>query len=121
MAVKKILLVDDSPAQLLEMRDAVSSVDAHIITATSGTEAVEKARTEKPDIIFMDIVMENLDGFGACREITRGEETRDIPVIFVSTKNQRADRIWADKQGAKTLITKPYDQKELLDQIQRYA
>ena len=121
MSIKKILLVYDSPAQLVEMRNAVSSIDAQIVTATNGTEAIEKARTEKPNIIFLDIVMEGLDGFGACREITRGEDTKHIPVIFVTTKKQRADKIWAEKQGAKALITKPYEARELLDQIQRYA
>ena len=60
-------------------------------------------------MVFMDIVMDDLDGYGACREITRDEETQDIPVVFVSTKDQRADRIWAEKQGAKDLITKPFD------------
>jgi len=121
MAIRKILLVDDSPAQLQEMQNAVSSVDAHVVTATSGTEAVEKARAEKPDIIFMDIVMDNLDGFGACREITRDAEIGDTPVIFVTTKNQRADRLWADKQGAKALITKPFEHQEILDQIARFG
>ncbi len=121
MSVKKILLVDDSPTQLVEMRNAVSSIDAHIFTATNGTEAIQKARSEKPNIIFMDIVMEGLDGFGACREITRDAETKDIPVIFVSTKKQRADRLWAEKQGAKAMISKPYEAQQLLDQIQRYA
>ena len=121
MAIRKILLVDDSPAQLAEMREAVSSVDARVITATSGAEAVEKARAEKPDIIFMDIVMDNLDGFGACREITRDDEMSHIPVVFVTTKNQRADRLWAEKQGAKAMITKPFEHQEILDQIKLFG
>jgi len=121
MSIRKILLVDDSPAQMVEMRNAVSSVDAHIIMATNGTEAIEKALAEKPDIIFMDIVMDNLDGFGACREISRNEETSHIPIIFVTTKNQRADRLWAEKQGAKAMITKPFDHQEIIDQINRFS
>ena len=62
MSIRKILLVDDSPAQLVDLQDAVSSIDAYIITATNGKEAIAKARSEKPDIIFMDIVMDGLDG-----------------------------------------------------------
>jgi twitching motility two-component system response regulator PilH len=120
MAIRKILLVDDSPAQLSEMHNAVASVDARVITASSGSEAVEKAKAEKPDIIFMDIVMDDLDGYGACREIKRNDDTSDIPVIFVSTKHQRADRLWADKQGAAAMITKPFQAEELLEQIRRY-
>lgn len=120
MTIRKILLVDDSPAQLTEMRSAIESVDAHVLTASSGAEAVEKAKAEMPDIIFMDIVMDNLDGYGACREIKKDAQTRDIPVIFVSTKYQRADRLWADKQGAAAMITKPFKHEELLEQIKRY-
>ena len=87
MAIKRILLVDDSPALLTEIRNAIESVDAHFFTASSGSETVEKAKAEMPDIIFMDIVMDNLDGYCACREIRKDAQTRDIPVIFVSTKH----------------------------------
>ena len=121
MSINKILLVDDSPAQLIDMRNAVSSLDVHIVTATDGNEAIAKAKSEKPDIIFMDIVMDGLDGFGACREITRDAETSGIPVIFVTSKNQRADKIWAEKQGCKGMISKPYEAQEILDQIKLYA
>ena len=69
----------------------------------------------------MDIVMDGLDGFGACREITRDDETKNIPVIFVTSKNQRADKIWAEKQGSKGMISKPYEAQEILDKIKLYA
>ena len=87
MAIRKILLVDDSPAQLKEMKAAVASVDANVVTANSGKEAVAMAKAEKPDLIFMDIVMDELDGYGACRDIKSDAATKDIPVVFVSTKN----------------------------------
>ena len=121
MPVKKILIVDDSPAQLQEMQNAVASVGAHIVTATSGAEAVEKAKKEMPDIIFMDIVMDNLDGYGACRDIKQDPATKDIPIVFVTTKNNRADRLWADKQGASAMITKPFEAEQLLAEIRRIA
>lgn len=118
---KKILLVDDSPAQLEAMKNAVAGADAHIVTATSGREAVEKARQERPDIIFMDIVMQDLDGFGACREIKKDADTGHIPVVFVTTKHNRADKLWADRQGADMFITKPYEPQQLLEQVSRLA
>ena len=121
MSIRKILLVDDSPAQLKEMQNAVAGVDANVVTASSGKEAVDKAKSEKPDIIFMDIVMEDLDGFGACRTIKGDDETRDIPIVFVTTKNQRADRIWAEKQGADAMIHKPFEASQLLEQIDRFS
>jgi twitching motility two-component system response regulator PilH len=121
MAVRKILLVDDSPAHLKDLENAVAGVDAHIFTATSGKEAVARAKSEKPDIIFMDIVMSDLDGFGACREIKQDADTGNIPVVFVSTKNNRADKLWAEKQGAEDLITKPFQPEQLLAHIERHA
>lgn len=121
MAVKTILVVDDVHAHLENLRNAVKDTGARIITATNGNEAIEKAKAEKPDLILMDIVMDGLDGYGACREITRSEETKHIPVIFVSSKNQRADKIWAEKQGAKTMIQKPYTNADIVEQIQRYC
>jgi twitching motility two-component system response regulator PilH len=119
MPVNKILVVDDSPAHLQEMQEAVSSVDAKVITASSGKEAVAKAKSEKPDIIFMDIVMDDLDGYGACRDIKQDPATSSIPVVFVTTKSNRADKLWADKQGAAAMISKPYQPEQLLEQIRR--
>ena len=120
MPAKKILVVDDTAAHLQQMKEIVSEAGYQVITATSGREAVERTRAEKPNMVFMDIVMDDLDGYGACREITRDAETRDIPVVFVSTKNQRADKIWAEKQGAKALITKPVDSAEIVSSLNLY-
>ena len=120
MAMKKVLVVDDTAAHLQQMKEIVSEAGYQVITATSGKEAIEKSRAEKPNMIFLDIVMDDLDGYGACREITRGDDTKDIPVDFVSTKNQRADKLWAEKQGAKALLTKPADSAQIIDSLETY-
>lgn len=121
MAAKTILLVDDSPTHLNNLRDAVAGTDARIVTATNGKEAVERTLAEKPDLVLMDIVMDGLDGYGACREIVRNEATRHTPVVFVTTKDQRADKMWGERQGGKGFITKPFQKQEVLDQVQRYC
>ncbi len=118
---KKILVVDDTAAHLQQMSEIVSGAGYQVITASSGKEAVQKAKADKPDLIFLDIVMDDLDGYGACREITRDEETGNIPVVFVSSKNQRADKLWAEKQGAKALISKPIDETEIARHLKMYA
>ena len=120
MPAKKILVVDDIAAHLQQLKEIVTAAGYQVITATSGREAVERTRSEKPNLVFMDIVMDDLDGYGACREITRDEATSDIPVVFVSTKNQRADRIWAEKQGAKDLITKPFESADIVNSMNMY-
>ena len=117
MSTKKILIVDDSSTDRLKLKEVVDSAGCDVVTASSGAEAIEKAKSEKPDMIFMDIIMDEMDGYKACREINKDPQTKDIPVIFVSSKNQKADRVWAGLQGGKGLIGKPYSPKEILEQI----
>lgn len=117
MAISKVLVVDDSSTDLLNLKNAVASTGVSIITATSGKEAVEKAKSEKPDLIFMDVVMDEVDGYRACREIQNDASTKDIPVVFVTSKQQRADRLWAEKQGGRGFITKPYTSEQIVEQI----
>lgn len=120
MANQKVLVVDDTSAHLLKLKDIVKGAGCNVVTATSGVEAIAKAKSELPALIFMDIVMDEIDGYGACREITKDDSTKHIPVVFVSTKNQRADKLWAEKQGARGLISKPYKDEEILEQIKLY-
>jgi len=117
MAAKKILIADDTAAHLQQLKEIVVGAGFQVITATSGKEAVERALADKPDMIFLDIVMDDLDGYGACREITKNEDTKDIPIVFVSTKNQRADKMWAEKQGAKALLNKPANEAEVVKHL----
>ncbi len=117
MAINKVLLVDDSPMDLANIRSIVSDAGYSVITATTGLEAIEVAKNELPDLIFMDIVMEGADGYDACREISQNGDTKNIPVVFVTSKNQKADRVWAELQGGKAFITKPYTPEQILDQI----
>lgn len=118
---KKILIVDDTAAHLEQLREIVSNAGYQVITAVSGKEGVAKTRSDKPDMVLLDIVMDDLDGYGACREITRDETTKHTPVVFVSTKNQRADRLWAEKQGARALIAKPVNSEEIINHLKMYA
>jgi len=117
MSINKVLLVDDSPTDLANIRSIVADAGYMVLTATSGNEAVQIARDEASDLIFMDIVMEGADGYDACREISQDVNTRGIPVVFVSSKNQKADRVWAELQGGKAFITKPYTPEQILEQI----
>ncbi len=83
---KKILVVDDSSTDLLRLKDLVTNAGHVVLTAISGVEAINKARSEKPDLIFMDVVMDEMDGFRACRDISRDPDTKDIPVVFITSK-----------------------------------
>lgn len=117
MAIQKILLCDDSQTDLMNLKNALQSTGCQLITATDGEDAIRKAKAEQPDVIFMDIVMPGMDGYAACRTLRDDPETQHIPVIFVSSKQQRADRVWAQMQGARDLIGKPYVAHEIADRL----
>ena len=121
MAIRKVLVVDDSVTDLSNLVKILSSTGCEIIQASSGIEAVSKAIEEKPDIIFMDIVMEEMDGYEAIRKLTDNSTTNSIPVVFVSSKRQKADRVWAKMQGAKELVSKPYTREQILHQLNIYS
>jgi twitching motility two-component system response regulator PilH len=117
MPVKKILIVDDSPTDRQFFLETLSKQGYQCVTAENGDEAVAKARSEKPDLILMDVVMPGTNGFQATRAITRDEATKHIPVIVCTSKNQETDRVWGMRQGAKDYLVKPIDAKQLLAKI----
>ena len=116
----RILIVDDSPSQLMSIRRIVEKLGHDALTAEDGAAGVEAAKRELPDLILMDVVMPNLNGFQATRSISREPTTRHIPVILVTTKDQDTDRVWGMRQGAKAYITKPFSESELADVINQY-
>jgi twitching motility two-component system response regulator PilH len=117
MPVKKILLVDDSATERHVIGEMLKKNGYEVVFATSGEEGIAKSKSERPDLVVMDVVMPGLNGFQACRTITQDAETKHIPVILCTTKNQQTDKIWAIRQGAKDYVTKPVDAAELLGKI----
>ena len=115
----RILIVDDSPSQLLGIQRIVEKLGHEFITAEDGAAGVEVAKRELPDMVLMDVVMPNLNGFQATRTLSREATTRHIPVILVTTKDQDTDRMWGLRQGAKAYLTKPFSEDELAEVIER--
>ena len=110
----KILVVDDSPTEIFQFKEMLEKLGHEVITAENGRDGVTMAISEQPDVVLMDIVMPGMNGFQATRQIARAEETKHIPVIIVSSKNQETDKVWGRRQGAKGYITKPVVQADLL-------
>jgi len=115
----RILIVDDSPSQLLGIQRIVEKLGHESLTAEDGAAGVEVAKRELPDMVLMDVVMPNLNGFQATRTLSREVTTRHIPVILVTTKDQDTDRMWGLRQGAKAYLTKPFSEDELAEVIER--
>ncbi|MEO7495691.1 MAG: response regulator [Massilia sp.] len=121
MASQKILVVDDSLSQRLVLSALLTQAGHRVILACDGLEAVEKAKSELPDLIIMDIVMPGLNGFQATRAITNDETTWHIPVILLTSKDMDSDRIWALRQGATAFLNKPVVHEDLLTMINTLA
>ncbi len=119
--VKKALIVDDSPAEIANLKTILMDAGCSVVTASGGKEAVEKARVEKPSIIFLDIVMPDMDGYEACRILSADPATKGIPVVFVTSKGQKADLVWGQMQGAKGHVAKPYSADQITDQLKTLA
>jgi len=115
--IKKVLVVDDVAADQQRICGILAGLNTLVIIAHNGKEAIEKAQTEKPDLIFMDIVMPEVDGYSACRQITTNEITKNIPVVIVSSKNQKTDKVWAQLQGAAAMVAKPYNDDEIINKF----
>lgn len=120
MSINKVLVVDDSTVDRMNLQNIVSEAGYTVIAAGSGMEAIEKAKAETPDLIFMDVVMQQMDGYQACREINHNDSTKKVPIIFVTSKGQKADRLWAEMQGGKALVQKPYTPDQIIEQINKF-
>ena len=113
----KILIVDDSLTQLCSLKSIVEDEGHEVITAEDGEHCLHAAQSQDPDLILLDIVMPGMNGFQVNRKLSNIANTRKIPIIFVSSKNQESDIAWGLRQGAKAYITKPVNNKELLSAI----
>jgi twitching motility two-component system response regulator PilH len=117
MAIRKILIVDDSPTERHVLNDMLTKAGYDVVTSDNGEDAILKAKAQKPDLILMDVVMPGLNGFQATRAISRDPETRAIPIILCTSKSQETDKIWGMRQGARDYIVKPVNRDELLEKI----
>lgn len=117
MAIKNVLVVDDSPTELHVMREMLVKNGFSVTTVSSGEEAIEILKKQKPDLVLMDVVMPGMSGFEATRAISKNPETAQIPIIICTTKGQETDKAWGLRQGAKDYIVKPIVEKVLVDKI----
>jgi twitching motility two-component system response regulator PilH len=117
MVREKILVVDDSPTELRLMAAPLVNRGYHVITAGDGEEALELASREHPRLIVLDIVLPKKNGFQVCRQLKTSEETRDIKILMLSSKDQDSDRFWGLKQGADAYLTKPFVDEDLVSRV----
>ncbi|WP_320821743.1 response regulator [Reinekea sp.] len=115
-----ILIVDDSPSQVAHFTKILEKNGFDYLVAEDGASGVALAKSAKPDLVLMDVVMPELNGFQATRKLSQDPETKNIPVIMVTTKDQETDRVWGQRQGAKGFMVKPVDEADLLSEIRKF-
>lgn len=116
--MKKILLIEDNPEMLENLTEILELANYEAITATNGKDGVTKAKTHLPDLIVSDIMMPELDGFGVLNILSKDENTKNIPFIFLTAKTEKIDFRKGMSMGADDYLTKPFEDTELLDAIE---
>jgi twitching motility two-component system response regulator PilH len=114
-----VLIVDDSPTETFALTEILKRHGFEVINAQNADQGLSLARDRHPDLVLMDVVMPGLNGFQATRQLARDPDTASIPVVMVSTKSQETDRVWALRQGARAYLTKPVDERLLLQTIRQ--
>jgi twitching motility two-component system response regulator PilH len=117
MGIKKILVVDDSATERHFIGEILTKAGFEVSFAEDGETGVALSKLNKPDLVVMDVVMPGMNGFQATRAITQDPETKHIPVIICTTKDQETDKVWGVRQGAKDYVVKPVTEAELLSKI----
>jgi twitching motility two-component system response regulator PilH len=117
----QILIVDDAQTDRELMARVVAEAGHQVITAADGREAISLAKSHMPALIFLDVVMPNLDGFATCRTLKKDPDTAQIPVVLVTTKSGDSDRFWGKKQGADDHIGKPWTKESIDGVLRRYC
>jgi twitching motility two-component system response regulator PilH len=119
MASKLIMIVEDSQTDMRIAEKICSDNGYKTVTVTEGDKVLSTAIEKKPDLILLDVILPNKNGFQVCRQLKTNEETKDIKVVIVSSKDQPSDKFWGMKQGADDYVTKPYEEDDLLTAIEK--
>jgi len=119
--VKKVLVVDDSQAEIRLLQSVLQQGGFHSVAISDPTKIEEAIEEERPNVILLDVVMPQRNGFQACRELKSQEHYSKIPVILVTSKTAPSDRYWGEQQGANGYVAKPFTPEELLSAVRRFA
>ncbi|MCP4155788.1 MAG: response regulator [bacterium] len=116
----KILIVDDNPQYIYAFESILRKSEYKTMSAKNGGQAIEFAKKENPDLILLDIMMPEMDGYEVCKRLKKDEATVDIPVIFITVKTEVEDILKGFECGAVDYVTKPFNAAELLARIKTH-
>ena len=113
----RILVVDDTPANIQAISAILKEKGYQISVATNGRQALAVVDRVRPDLILLDVMMPEMDGFETCRQLKAAEKWRQIPVIFLTAKTETADLVQGFELGAVDYVAKPFNAHELLARV----
>ena len=114
-----VLIVDDSSTLREMIAGLLINAGMTVVEAKDGIEAKQLIETNPPDLVVLDIVMPNMNGYELCRWIKNTANTQDIPVVICSSKSEEFDRYWGMKQGADAYIAKPFRPNDMIDTVKQ--
>lgn len=117
MTKKKILVVDDEPDIVLMVSNRLKASGYDVVSAADGQAGLEMAKTSRPDLIILDLMLPKMDGYKVCSFIKKDSRYSKIPVIMFSAKAQQDDIKMGEEVGADAYIVKPFDSRVLLEKI----
>ena len=113
----RILVVEDSPTFMALMTAPLKQKGYFVVEAMDGERALEVAESQPLDLVVLDVILPNKNGFQVCRQLKTSPQTREIKVLMLTSKTQDCDRYWGLKQGADDYMTKPFEEAEYLDRV----
>jgi DNA-binding response OmpR family regulator len=113
-----ILVADDETDLLTILHDRLAALGFEVRTARNGVEALEGITAERPDVVILDLMMPELNGFQVCRRVKADPALRTTPVIMLTAKDTEADRFWGHEVGADLYLTKPMDPAQVVAHVQ---
>lgn len=119
--MRKVVVVEDSPTESKRLTEIFQRNGFEVYLAENGAAGVEMVRAVLPDIVVMDVVMPELNGFQATRKLSRDPLTEHIPVLMNTTKDQASDKVWGERNGASGYLVKPASEQQLLAEVNRFC
>ena len=117
MFKKRILIIDDTELMIKLITDILQGAGYEVVSASNGIDGISKVRTEKPDLVILDIVMPGMDGFEVCRTLREGESNNMMPIIILTAQDAEDDKLEGLELGADDYITKPFNPRELISKV----
>ncbi len=114
------MMVDDNPINLAELSEFLDEAGFEVISAENGASALEQAKSQHPDLILLDVLMPDMDGFTTCQKLKAIASTSDIPVLFMTALTDTADKVKGFHAGAVDYITKPFQYEEVIARVQTH-